>query len=191
MTDFINFTPHETFTASGNRLNFANPQPAMIDRKTIAHHLARINRWTGNTDLPYSVAQHSMLVASAIKTPQWRIYGLLHDGAEAYTGDLPTPFKRWLNDNGANVMGLESTILNAIHKHFNLTKPTKEIAKAVDEADKNIMATEYRDVVSGKIAGWSPAGKSRSFIIKPQPAMKVECAFLDMLEDCLSFAGVK
>ena len=182
---------HEIITSSGKRMNFDYPHPSMIDKKTIAHHLARINRWGGNTETSYSVAQHSMIVAQAISNPQWRIYGLLHDGAEAYIGDIPTPFKRFLENSGAQILQLENQILSAIWHHFKLTTPSKEIASAVHRADQKALATEYRDVVAGKNTCWQPKKNPLNFRIKAKPTMIAECEFAEALDEYLILAGVK
>jgi len=184
----VPFGPYETFTASSNRLSFSNPGPENIDRASIAHHLAMLNRWTGNTHFAYSVAQHSLLVADLIRVPEWRIYGLLHDAAEAYTGDLPTPLKHWLQMDGADIMGLERRILVCIYDHFKLPSPTRAIAEAVDKADADALATEYRDVVKGSTPLWTPAGKPHSATIKFKTGLDIECQFLEALDTYLRLA---
>lgn len=152
-------SPFWVYTAAGLCFDFNDPRPEMIERRALAWQLSGEGRWANNTHWPLSVAEHSLTVAYAIKVPAWRIYGLLHDAAEAFTRDLPTPFKLWLASQGADVVALEHRILfNAVLPHFGLPQPTAEIAAAVDLADARALATEYRDVVKGKGPEWVPSG---------------------------------
>jgi len=84
-------------TYSGRIFDLADPQPEMFSIRDIAHNLARIPRFGGNLVDGYSVAQHSVLVsdelARAGATPEMVAEGLMHDLAEAYTGDFPRPLK--------------------------------------------------------------------------------------------------
>lgn len=153
----VGLSPFWVYTAASLCFDFENPTPEMIDRRALAWQLSGEGRWSNNTHWHLSVAQHSLLVANAIRVPGWRIYGLLHDAAEAFTRDLPTPFKLWLSSKGADVVALERRILNeAVLPHFGLPAPTTEIAAAVDLADAGALATEYRDVVRGKGPEWQP-----------------------------------
>jgi 5'-nucleotidase len=174
--------PCETFTATGKRLDFLRPRPEDIDRESIAHHLSLLNRWTGNTHFAYSVAQHSLLVADLIPVPEWRIYGLLHDAAEAYTGDLPTPLKYFITRSGMDFFTLERRILNAVYAHFKLPLPTREIADAVDWADDQALATEYRDAVKGTHPTWNPPANPHTRVIKFMPGIDAQCRFLEVLD---------
>jgi len=83
------------FTHTGRVVNIVHPDPATLDIRDVAHALARINRYTGHSDEPLSVAQHSVLV-SELAPPEARAWGLLHDAAEAYLGDWSTPVKAQL-----------------------------------------------------------------------------------------------
>ncbi|RYE42040.1 MAG: hypothetical protein EOP24_34310 [Hyphomicrobiales bacterium] len=152
-----NLSPYWVYTAASLCFDFANPRPDMIDRRALAWQLSGEGRWSNNTHWHLSVAQHSLCVAFAINNPGWRIYGLLHDAAEAFTRDLPTPFKLWLAKEGADVVALERRILlEAVLPHFGIAPPTSEINAAVDLADARALSTEYRDVVQGKGPEWIP-----------------------------------
>lgn len=179
-------SPFWVYTAAGLCFDFDNPQPEMIERRALAWQLSGEGRWANNTHWPLSVAQHSLCVAAAIPNPAWRIYGLLHDAAEAFTRDLPTPFKLWLAARGADVVALEGRILHqAVLPHFGLAGPSHEIAEAVDHADARALATEYRDAVKGKGPEWVPKGAPLPG--KPLKFRKrddVEQEFLDAL-DCM------
>ena len=84
-------------TRSGRRLYLQNPNAGQIHIDDIAHGLAHQCRFNGQTNKFYSVAQHSVMVAS-ILPPELRLAGLLHDAAEAYLGDSVQPLKELLPD---------------------------------------------------------------------------------------------
>ncbi|CDP51963.1 COG1896: Predicted hydrolases of HD superfamily [Devosia sp. DBB001] len=176
-------SPFWVYTAAGLQFDFDNPRPEMIERRALAWQLSGEGRWANNTFWALSVAQHSMLVATSIRNPAWRVYGLLHDAAEAWTRDLSTPFKLWLASKGADVVGLERRILrDAVYPHFDLAPPTSEINAAVDEADARALATEYRDAVQGKGDEWVPGAPPFAAPVKFMPRDKAEYEFLRMLD---------
>ena len=92
---------------SGRRLDIISPSPMDIEIIDIAHGLARVARWNGQTigDYGYSVAQHSVVVERLVQTnapeldQKWRLACLLHDGPEYVIGDMITPFKAALGDS--------------------------------------------------------------------------------------------
>ncbi|MEO1793662.1 MAG: HD family hydrolase [Pseudomonadota bacterium] len=127
---------------SGRRLDLLAPDPADIEIEDIAHGLARVARWNGQTHgaHAFSVAQHSVLVADiaaaqATEWPEnWRTAALLHDAPEYVIGDLISPFKSAI---GADYKSIERRLLRAIHLRFDLPEalPT-EIADAIKAADR-------------------------------------------------------
>ncbi len=110
---------------SGRRLDLLNPSALDIELGDIAHGLARVARWNGQTigDYPFSVAQHSILVVEIFKatskkaSPADLLYALFHDGAEYVMGDLISPFKAAI---GGDYTNIEDSILQAIHLRFSL-----------------------------------------------------------------------
>lgn len=111
------------WTCGGNRLRI-EPTEKDFDKwnvETVAHALARLNRWCGHT-LPscgYSVAQHSVLVS--YMTPECKMEGLFHDAPEFVLGDITTPIKMWLGEEAIKryrelTHGWEGTFA----KRFNL-----------------------------------------------------------------------
>ena len=106
---------------SGRRLDLLDPAPKDIEIEDIAHGLARVARWNGQTvgDHAYSVAQHALLVeeiASAIHpdlTHRWRLAALLHDAPEYVIGDLISPFKAAI---GLDYKAFETKLLEAIQR---------------------------------------------------------------------------
>jgi hypothetical protein len=108
----------QTFT--GKQVNPLDMRPEDIDVKDIAHALSLTNRFTGHTILPYSVAQHSVLVANLCE-PENQLWGLLHDAPEAYFADISRPVKKLLNaKTGGLLRFVEDQIMAAICQKFNL-----------------------------------------------------------------------
>src|SRR3954467_14945396 len=110
---------------SGRRLDLLEPSPLDIEIEDIAHGLARVARWNGQTkgEHAFSVAQHSVLVERLVSdlnprlTRQARLMALLHDAPEYVVGDLISPFKAAI---GVNYKMLELKLQEAIHRRFGL-----------------------------------------------------------------------
>lgn len=108
---------------SGRRLDLLDPAPADIEIEDIAHGLARVARWNGQTRgaHAFSVAQHVLLVEEIAGSlhPEWshtwRLAALLHDSAEYVIGDLISPFKTAI---GLDYKAFELNLLEAIHVRF-------------------------------------------------------------------------
>lgn len=134
-------------TVSGKLVDVANPDPSTIIVDDIFWVLSRIPRFNGHsvTLVPYNVAQHSLFVA---KTAQklWKcpensldfyalgIYGSLHDGAEAYLSDLPSPVKRH-PELYPVFKAMEEKLDGAIFEAIGIPKPTDAMKKIVKHAD--------------------------------------------------------
>ena len=136
---------------SGRRLDLLDPSPVDIEIEDIAHGLARVARWNGQTtgDHAYSVAQHSIAVeelAAHLRpelAPKWRLAALLHDAAEYVIGDMISPFKTAL---GFDYKNFEHRLESAIHIRFGLPAttpgPIRVLIKAADRACAYLEATE-------------------------------------------------
>ena len=136
---------------SGRRLDLLDPSPLDIEVEDIAHGLARVARWNGQTvgDHPFSVAQHSVVVEEIVAhmqpalEPRWRLAALLHDAAEYVIGDMISPFKAAL---GLDYRTFEGRLENAIHLRFGLPArtpaPIKALIKAADQACAFFEATQ-------------------------------------------------
>jgi uncharacterized protein len=136
---------------SGRRLDLLDPSPLDVEIEDIAHGLARVARWNGQTRGAhiYSVAQHSLLVESIAReiqpdlAPSARLIVLLHDAPEYVIGDIISPFKSVLGDG---YKGVENRILAAIHLRFGLPatapKPVATLAKTADRAAAFLEATQ-------------------------------------------------
>jgi 5'-deoxynucleotidase YfbR-like HD superfamily hydrolase len=141
---------------SGRRLDLLDPSPNDIAIEDIAHGLARVARWNGQTqgDHAFSVAQHVLLVeeiASALHPgwdTKWRLAALLHDAAEYVIGDLISPFKTAI---GLDYKAFELKLLEAIHIRFELPAPLPgEITREIKRADR--IAAFYE---ATRLAGFS------------------------------------
>ncbi len=117
-------------TYTGKQFLYDEVTPDVIDIRDIAHSLSQLCRYTGHTNLFYSVAQHSLLVSEKMPGgPAAKLVGLLHDAAEAYTGDLASPLKKWMRNQEKEWEGatmdaygyLQDTITAAIYNKFGVT----------------------------------------------------------------------
>lgn len=127
---------------SGRRLDLLNPAPGDIAIEDIAHGLARVARWNGQTVgvHAFSVAQHVLIVeeiAHALNPrwpAQWRLAALLHDAAEYVVGDLISPFKTAI---GLDYKAFELRLLDAIFNRFDVPVPLPaDVAAAIKRADR-------------------------------------------------------
>ena len=126
---------------SGRRLDLLDPSPLDVEIEDIAHGLARVARWNGQTagDWAFSVAQHCLLVediAGRLKPAApaaWRLAALLHDAAEYVIGDLISPFKAAV---GLDYRAFEGHLMRAVHLRFGLPPALPEpAAKLIKRAD--------------------------------------------------------
>lgn len=101
-------------TYSGNKFYPDNFKPSDVHLTDIAHALCNICRFGGHCDIHYSVAEHSLHVAELVK--EHKLTALLHDAAEAYLGDIPTPIKAYLPEYKA----MEKKVLDAIYERFDI-----------------------------------------------------------------------
>jgi 5'-deoxynucleotidase YfbR-like HD superfamily hydrolase len=179
---------------SGRRLDLLDPSPLDIEIEDIAHGLARVARWNGQTDgeHAFSVAQHSLLVETIVGEiepglgGQFRLASLMHDAPEYVIGDLISPFKAALS---LDYRAFEARLLAAIHMRFGLPAalPT-DITKLIKRADK--IAAYYE---ATGLAGFSreearrffgqPRGLSSLLVntlshLSPLPATEAEVRFL-------------
>ena len=134
---------------SGRRLDLLDPSPVDVEISDIAHGLARVARWNGQTrgDHAYSVAQHSLLVDHiyALSYPSApaaeRLAVLLHDAPEYVIGDMISPFKAIV---GGDYKAVEARLQGAIHLRFGLAPQT---AQALHEGAAHLPAHEVAHLV--------------------------------------------
>ncbi|MFY0646238.1 HD domain-containing protein [Sulfitobacter geojensis] len=156
---------------SGRRLDLLDPTPVDIEIEDIAHGLAFVARWNGQThgDYAYSVAEHSLLVETIFgrinpKAPaKWRLAALLHDAPEYVIGDMISPVKAAV---GPNYGALDDRLTAAIHLRFGLPSSLPvSVKKQIKKADK---ISAWMEAV--QIAGFSEAESSK-FFGKPDPSL--------------------
>lgn len=173
---------------SGRRLDLLDPTPVDIEIQDIAHGLAFVARWNGQTlgDWPYSVAEHSLLVEMLVGriepalSPRWRLAALLHDAPEYVIGDMISPVKAAV---GPGYGALDQRLTAAVHLRFGLPAvlpaPIKKLIKRADTLSAWLEATQ--------IAGFSHTEADRFFgrpgpevvglTITPRPPAEVRAAF--------------
>lgn len=160
---------------SGRRLDILDPSPLDIEIEDVAHGLARVARWNGQTTgpLPFNVAHHSVIVTDLCeaKHPGWPrenlLAALLHDAPEYVIGDMISPFKGAL---GQAYRDVEAGLQRAIHLRFGLPAETPpKVARAIKRADRVCAYFE-----ATQIAGFGPS-ESRKLFGDPRPhALTIE-----------------
>jgi len=179
---------------SGRRLDLLDPRPADVAIEDIAHGLARVARWNGQTLGPHalSVAQHALLVdeIAGARHPEWparwRLATLLHDAPEYVIGDLISPFKAAI---GLDYKAFELRLLAAIHERFGLPRelpaPIQAEIKVCDrvaayyEATRLAgFATDEATVFFGRPGPVSPELAEAVEDLRPMPADEAQRAFL-------------
>ncbi len=149
---------------SGRRLDLLDPTPLDIEIEDIAHGLAFVARWNGQTagDFPYSVAEHSLLVEEifARQNPgiaaRWRLAALLHDAPEYVLGDMISPVKAAI---GTGYGELDARLTAAVHLRFGLPAVLPgEIKRAIKAADT---VSAWMEAV--EIAGFTRTEADRFF----------------------------
>ena len=161
---------------SGRRLDLLDPSPLDIEIADIAHGLARVARWNGQTHGAhiFSVAQHTLLVEAVMRehTPRVdtsvRLGALLHDAPEYVVGDMISPFKAVI---GGSYKAVEKRLLSAIHIRFGLPAALPPSAeRQIKHAD---MGAAYLEATH--LAGFAQAEARRLFGSDPGlPAAMIE-----------------
>ena len=184
---------------SGRRLDLLDPSPLDVELSDIAHGLARVARWNGQTqgDYPFSVAQHSVLVLELYRAlypeaeAKAQLYAVLHDAPEYVMGDIISPFKAAM---GGNYKEVENRLLGAVHLHFSLPAiPTQTLQKAIKRADRE---AAYLEAVH--LAGFEVEEARRFFgepsfpvfefepferLIRPWPTREAHHRFVAVVEN--------
>ncbi|MEM9049772.1 MAG: HD family hydrolase [Pseudomonadota bacterium] len=174
---------------SGRRLDLLDPSPLDIEIEDIAHGLAFVARWNGQTegDWPFSVAQHSVLVEEIFATldphaqTRWRLAALLHDASEYVVGDMISPVKHAV---GADYRALEDRLSAAVHLRFGLPAVLPSSVKTrIKKADKISAWLE-----ATQLAGFAPQEATRFFgalpaafgglVLDPAPPAAGRAAYL-------------
>lgn len=158
---------------SGRRLDLLDPSPMDVEIEDIAHGLARVARWNGQTkgEHAFSVAQHCLVVERLAHelspsglTREARLMALLHDAPEYVIGDLISPFKAAV---GINYKSLELKLMAAIHIRFGLPpKPAAALEKLFKRAD---LISAYHEAT--QLAGFTVEEAKKYFPVPP-PSLK-------------------
>jgi hypothetical protein len=157
-------------THSGRRFYPLDPRQEDLNLTDIAHALSHVCRFGGHCRHFYSVAQHSVLVASILPAPL-KLAGLLHDATEAYLIDLPTPIKAALP--GYKIM--EAKLAGLIEAEFGVSFDHP----AIHEADRIALVTEARDLIDPSTPRqWGYADAPLPFRISPQSPLVARDEFL-------------
>ncbi|MGE0054956.1 MAG: YfbR-like 5'-deoxynucleotidase [Hyphomicrobium sp.] len=179
---------------SGRRLDLLAPNPADIEIDDIAHGLARVARWNGQTTgaHSFSVAQHSLVVEAIVQAnnpgfgSKELLAALLHDAPEYVIGDLISPFKAAI---GLDYKAFENRLLAAIHRRYALPiAENSELTTRIKHADR--VAAYYEATV---LAGFAIEEAQTFFgrpeipkalhhellLLEPLPANQAETAFID------------
>ena len=179
---------------SGRRLDLLNPSPLDIEVEDIAHGLARVARWNGQTkgDHAFSVAQHCVLVEElavhldpALDRAA-RLTALLHDAPEYVVGDMISPFKAAL---GLDYKAFENRLLAAIHIRFGLKaqapqkleafiKKCDHLAAYLEATQLAGFAIDEAEKFFGKPKGLEGAAAQRFFRHKPLPTNDAAALYL-------------
>lgn len=169
---------------SGRRLDLLDPSPVDIEIEDIAHGIARVARWNGQThgDWAYSVAQHSVLVMRLFSDMfpkierKWRLAALIHDASEYVIGDMISPFKAAV---GPGYKDLEERLETVIHIRFGLpAKLPDDIKKKIKKADLASARLEavgiagFSESEANKIWKKPPEGKYSVTPLPPATAQK-------------------
>jgi 5'-deoxynucleotidase YfbR-like HD superfamily hydrolase len=165
---------------SGRRLDLLDPSPLDIEIEDIAHGLARVARWNGQTrgDHIFSVAQHTLLTGEVARRRAGSGYDrrlalavLLHDAPEYVIGDMISPFKVVM---GGSYKAVERRLLDAIHLRFGLPADLPpQVAAIVKAADLGAAFLE-----ATALAGFSAAEARRFFGPRPALPAAVELDYL-------------
>ncbi|KQV63999.1 HD family hydrolase [Rhizobium sp. Root1220] len=178
---------------SGRRLDLLDPSPLDVELSDIAHGLARVARWNGQTsgDHAFSVAQHSLVVESIFRQineapPDQYLMALLHDAPEYVIGDMISPFKSVV---GGGYKAVEKRLEAAIHLRFGLPPhPSRELKDKIKKADT--IAAYFE---ATQLAGFSPAEAQKFFgqprgitaemlLIAPLPAVEAQRLFCERFD---------
>ncbi len=182
---------------SGRRLDLLDPTPMDIEIEDIAHGLAFVARWNGQTrgDWAYSVAEHSVLVEAIFTArdpqvdPRWRLAALLHDAPEYVIGDMISPVKAAL---GVEYGEMDARLAAAVHRRFGL--PAQIPAAVKREIKRADRISAWLEAV--QIAGFSPGEADRLFpvmdsdlpeglSIRLRPPAETREAFLERYSDII------
>lgn len=175
---------------SGRRLDLLDPTPVDVEIEDIAHGLAFVARWNGQTrgDFPYSVAEHSLLVerlfdrANPGIAARWKLAALLHDAPEYVLGDMISPVKAAIGEGYGE---LDLRLTAAVHRRFGLPavlpRPIKAAIKAADRVSAWMEAVEiagFTRTEADRLFGKPPAELTRGLDIRLRAPKEVRADYV-------------
>lgn len=163
-------------TMSGAQYWPLDPDPEDVRLDDIAHGLAYQCRFNGHVRDFYSIAQHSVLV-SEIVPPEHAMWGLMHDAAEAYIGDMIRPLKLHM----PQYREIEALNMRAICERFGLDAVEPPEVKA---ADNVLLMTERRDLLAKPPKPWTERAEPAKWRIVPWPPRYARDQFLARFRAC-------
>ncbi|WP_308916034.1 HD family hydrolase [Jannaschia sp. LMIT008] len=185
---------------SGRRLDLLDPSPLDVEIGDIAHGLAFVARWNGQTrgDWPFSVAEHSMLVVDILArlhpaaTPRDRLTALLHDAPEYVIGDMISPVKAAV---GPGYGALDDRLQQAIHIRFGLPAKTRApLKRRIKKADtvsawlEAVLLAEFTAAEADTYFGRPAPALLAGLDLTPRPPAEARDAFAalhaDLMEAC-------
>lgn len=166
----------ETFT--GLEVNPLNMQPNQILITDIAHALSLQCRFNGHCKYFYSVAQHSIHVGKLFNESHLRLFGLLHDAAEAYLGDIINPLKEAIPAYKVH----EDILQTQIFLVFCCRPPSYSEQQRIKEADTRLLLTEAKFLLPSHGKNWRKDFKPFIFDIHPLSPEDAEAEFLLMYD---------
>jgi hypothetical protein len=151
-------TENSIRTYSGKSFDLSIRDPDSITIEDIAHGLSHQPRFAGQLKKFYTVAQHSVLVASLVPD-EHKLAALMHDSAEAYMGDMPSPFKKMMPD----FKYLEYELLAVISEKYGFEYP---FTAHIKKADTTLLKMEWESFVfgDGDMYCWPPDVAKATFI---------------------------
>lgn len=157
-------------TVAGRYFDFERPEDHPYDIKEIAHALSQVNRYTGHTRYPYSVAQHSVLASYQVPK-EMALTALLHDASEAYLGDVSTHLKALLPEYKVIEQRTEAQLAKVFGTIFPLPVEVKV-------ADARMLMTEVRDLMPlGPRQDWPDAEAYPDVHIRQWHSLRAETLF--------------
>lgn len=178
---------------SGRRLDLLDPSPLDVELSDIAHGLARVARWNGQTsgDHAFSVAQHSLVVEDIFRrfneaTPDECLMALLHDAPEYVIGDMISPFKSVV---GGGYKLVEKRLEAAVHLRFGLPPhPARDLKDKIKKADtiaayfEATLLAGFTSAEAQKFFG-QPRGITKDMLtIEPMPAVEAQRLFSERFD---------
>lgn len=179
---------------SGRRLDLLDPSPLDVEIEDIAHGLAFVARWNGQTtgDYAYSVAEHSLLVVDLFNRigpsapAKWQLAALLHDAPEYVIGDMISPVKAAV---GPGYKTLDDRLTAAVHLRFGLPavlpKTVKARIKRADKLSAWLEATQiagFTEAEANRFFGSPRSEALKAISLAPRPPMAVKADYIARFE---------